>query len=242
MRANRWCLTAGLVAAAVAVWPGVALAASTISGTVTFDGKVPGLKPLSMDADPTCAKMHAKPAPNEMLVLGSGNTMGNIMVWVSKGLPEGKTWPVPKAPGGARSEGLHIRPARDGNHGRPDLQDPQLRRHPPQRPRPPQDQPGIQPADAADAQGDERDVRQAGAGLPDQVRRAPVDERLRRRVHAIRSSRSRNGREVHDLRPRPGDLRDHGLARAAGNADSHGHGRRRRNEDAGLQVHHACGK
>ena len=33
-----------------------------------------------------------------MLVLGSGNTMGNIMVWVSKGLPAGKTWPAPKTP------------------------------------------------------------------------------------------------------------------------------------------------
>ena len=45
-----------------------------------------------MDAEPVCHKMHGgKPVPNEMLVLGSGNTMGNIMVWVSKGLPAGKT-------------------------------------------------------------------------------------------------------------------------------------------------------
>ena len=83
-------LAAGLVAALV--WPGVAVAASTITGTVTFDGKVPGLKPLAMDAEPVCHKAHwGKPVPNEMLVLGSGNTMGNIMVWVSKGLPAGKT-------------------------------------------------------------------------------------------------------------------------------------------------------
>ena len=33
-----------------------------------------------------------------MLVLGSGNTMGNIMVYVSKGLPSGKTWPAPTTP------------------------------------------------------------------------------------------------------------------------------------------------
>ena len=64
----------------------------TITGTVTFDGKAPALKPLAMDAEPVCHKMHGgKPVPNEMLVLGSGNTMGNIMVWVSKGLPAGKT-------------------------------------------------------------------------------------------------------------------------------------------------------
>ena len=90
------CLAAGLIA--VAIWPGVAGAASYITGTVTFAGKVPNLRPLAMDADPACAKMHSGPVPNEMLVLGNGNTMGNIMVWVSKGLPAGKTYPAPKTP------------------------------------------------------------------------------------------------------------------------------------------------
>ena len=71
---------------------------SSITGTVTFDGKVPSLRPLTMDADPACAKMHSNPVPSEALVLGGGNTMGNIMVWVSKGLPEGKTFPAPKDP------------------------------------------------------------------------------------------------------------------------------------------------
>ena len=92
---NVW-LAAGLVG--MVLCPGVAIAASTISGTVTFEGKVPALKPLAMDADPACAKKHTKPVPSEMLDLGSGNTMGNILVWVSKGLPSGKTWPVPKTP------------------------------------------------------------------------------------------------------------------------------------------------
>jgi plastocyanin len=83
---------------AVTVWPGVAIAASSVSGTVTFAGKAPALKPLAMDADPVCAKKHAGPVAAEMLVLGSGNTMGNILVWVSKGLPAGKSWPAPQAP------------------------------------------------------------------------------------------------------------------------------------------------
>jgi plastocyanin len=91
---------AWLAAGLIAVWvsPGVAVAASSITGTVTFDGKVPTLRPLAMDADPACAKMHSAPVPNEMLVLGNGNTMGNILVWVSKGLPAGKKWPAPKTP------------------------------------------------------------------------------------------------------------------------------------------------
>jgi plastocyanin len=89
-------VAAGL--AATVAWPGAAFAASTITGTITFDGKAPTLRPLAMNADPACAKMHSGPVPNEMLVLGSGNTMGNILVWVSKGLPAGKTWPAPKTP------------------------------------------------------------------------------------------------------------------------------------------------
>jgi hypothetical protein len=93
---NKFRLAAMVVA--VSVWPGVAFAASSITGTVSFDGKAPKLRPLSMDAEPVCAKKHSKPVPNEMLVLGKGNTMGNIMVWVSKGLPAGKTWPAPKTP------------------------------------------------------------------------------------------------------------------------------------------------
>jgi len=91
-----FCVAAGLVAAAV--MPGAARRAATINGTVTFDGKPPVLKPIAMDADPACAKKHSSPVANEMLLLGSGNTMGNVMVYVSKGLPTGKTWPAPSAP------------------------------------------------------------------------------------------------------------------------------------------------
>jgi len=89
-------LAAALVA--VLVSPGVAVAASSITGSVTFDGKAPVLRPLAMDADPVCAHKHSGPVPNEMLALGSGNTMGNVLVWVSKGLAAGKTWPVPTTP------------------------------------------------------------------------------------------------------------------------------------------------
>jgi plastocyanin len=72
---------------------------SSITGTVTFAGTAPKLPPLTMNADPACEKMHAgAPAPNEALVLGDGNSMANILVWVSNGLPAGKTWPAPQTP------------------------------------------------------------------------------------------------------------------------------------------------
>ena len=90
----------GMAALLIAVlgWPSAAFAASTITGTITFTGKPPVLRPLAMEADPACLKMHPKPVLAETLVLGSGQTMGNMIVWVSKGLPAGKTWPAPKTP------------------------------------------------------------------------------------------------------------------------------------------------
>ncbi len=102
------CLAVGLLA--MAGWPSLALAASSVSGTVTFDGKAPTLRPLAMDADPACAKKHTTPVPSEALVLGTGNTMANIMVWVSKGLPAGKAWPAPKTPVVLDQNGCQYRP------------------------------------------------------------------------------------------------------------------------------------
>ena len=94
---NRLSLAAVLVA--VSSWPGVATAASSVTGIVTFAGSAPTFKPIALDAEPMCAKVHAgQPMMPEVLVLGNGNTMGNIMVWVSKGLPSGKTWPTPSTP------------------------------------------------------------------------------------------------------------------------------------------------
>ena len=72
--------------------------------------------------------------------------------------------------------------------------------------------------------------------LPHQVRRPPMDERLHRRLHPSLLLGDEHGREVHDLGPRPGDLRDHRLAGEAGDADGLGHGWRQRHEDPGLQV------
>jgi plastocyanin len=82
-------LTLGLLATAAR--------AGTVTGTVVYEGKVPTLKALSVAAEPICAKRHPT-VPNEALVLGAGNTMGNVMVRVVKGLAAGKTWPAPKEP------------------------------------------------------------------------------------------------------------------------------------------------
>jgi plastocyanin len=71
------------------------LQAQAVTGTVVYEGKVPTLRPVSMDGVPECAKKHAgKPVPSEALVLGAGNTMGNILVSV-KNAPAGKAPATP---------------------------------------------------------------------------------------------------------------------------------------------------
>ena len=92
------CLTATFAVLAFALLGGSAFAAATITGTITYEGKVPNLPPLNLSADAACAKKHATPQPSDLLVLGPGNTMANIMVSVVKGLPAGKTYPAPTTP------------------------------------------------------------------------------------------------------------------------------------------------
>jgi len=69
-----------------ALFVGDALAGG-VAGTVKYDGAVPKLRPIKMDADPGCAKKHSGPVTPEVLVLGEGNTMANIFVHVTGGLP-----------------------------------------------------------------------------------------------------------------------------------------------------------
>jgi plastocyanin len=71
--------------------------AGTITGTAVYEGKVPALKPLSVAAEPMCAKKH-ETVPNEALVLGTGNSMANVLVRVVSGLPAGKSFPAPTTP------------------------------------------------------------------------------------------------------------------------------------------------
>jgi plastocyanin len=99
---------AGVAVAGLVFWAAAA-GAGTITGTVTYEGKVPNLKPLAVAAEPMCAKKHAT-VPNEALVLGTNNAMANIMVRVVSGLPAGKAWPSPKEPVVMNQDGCQYKP------------------------------------------------------------------------------------------------------------------------------------
>ncbi|MEO7987821.1 MAG: carboxypeptidase regulatory-like domain-containing protein [Gemmatimonadales bacterium] len=57
----------------------------TVSGTVTFTGTPPKMRPIDMAKEPSCAKQHATPIMNESVVTGAGNTVEWVVVYVSTG-------------------------------------------------------------------------------------------------------------------------------------------------------------
>jgi plastocyanin len=84
--------------------------AGKITGTVKFEGQAPVLKPLETSGDPVCAAMHKdSPLPNEVLVLGPGQTMANVVVRVTKGAPA-KDYPVPSEPVVLTQQGCRYAP------------------------------------------------------------------------------------------------------------------------------------
>jgi plastocyanin len=86
-----WIATLALMFFGANAWAG-----ATVTGTVKFEGEAPAMKTLAMDADPVCVTNNAgKEVKSETLVLGAGNTMGNIFVRVKSGLPAGKTYTAP---------------------------------------------------------------------------------------------------------------------------------------------------
>lgn len=69
---------------------------SVIRGTVSFDGDViPPAPSIQMGADPNCARLHEGPVSNELVIVGEGNGLGNVFVWVKEGLG-GKTFAPPE--------------------------------------------------------------------------------------------------------------------------------------------------
>jgi len=57
----------------------------TVSGKVTFTGTPGKMKPIDMSKEPSCAKQHATPQMTEAVVSGPGDTLANVVVYVSAG-------------------------------------------------------------------------------------------------------------------------------------------------------------
>lgn len=86
--------------------------AGSIGGKITFDGRLPAMRPVQVSADPGCAKMHDPSTPllTEFLVAGEGNTIANVIVRVTKGLPANAEYPVPADPVEVTQHGCRYAP------------------------------------------------------------------------------------------------------------------------------------
>ncbi len=68
-----------------------------VAGVVRFDGELPDLPPLNMEADPACAAQHDEPVYPEVLAVDADSGLGNVLVHVADGVPGGP-YPLPEAP------------------------------------------------------------------------------------------------------------------------------------------------
>ena len=72
--------------------------AGDVSGTITFEGSAPKMKPLRMDADPVCVANNEVKPRKEWLILGKDNGVKNMLVYVkeSKSGSLSKNYDAPK--------------------------------------------------------------------------------------------------------------------------------------------------
>ena len=59
-----------------------------ISGTVTYEGIAAKQVPIDMSKEPTCSKQHSTPLMTETVVVGPGNALVNVIVYISAGSPD----------------------------------------------------------------------------------------------------------------------------------------------------------
>ncbi|MDB4899051.1 MAG: hypothetical protein JWN53_859 [Gemmatimonadetes bacterium] len=78
-----------LIAAAAAATMGAlrtpVIAAGSISGTVTYTGTMPKMKPIDMAKEPTCAAEHTTPVMTESAIAGPNNSLEHVVVYISAG-------------------------------------------------------------------------------------------------------------------------------------------------------------
>ena len=60
----------------------------TISGKVTYTGTPAKQKQIDMSKEPSCAKQHTTPQMTETVVPSAGNTLENVVVYISAGAPD----------------------------------------------------------------------------------------------------------------------------------------------------------
>ena len=65
---------------------GIIYAGGSITGTITFEGKAPKMKPLKVDADPICVANNEIAPKKEWLILDENKGVKNMLVFITEGL------------------------------------------------------------------------------------------------------------------------------------------------------------
>jgi Carboxypeptidase regulatory-like domain len=63
-------------------------AGGTVSGKVTYEGTPAKQKPIDMSKEPSCAKQYTTPPTTETVVAGPGNSLADVVVYISAGAPD----------------------------------------------------------------------------------------------------------------------------------------------------------
>src|SRR5262245_51700920 len=87
--------------------PPAPIGASTISGTVKLEGTPPEARVIKMGSDPLC--MPEGPSLSEVVVVGPGNGLQNVFVYVKDGLGDRK-FTAPSTPVVLDQRGCRYRP------------------------------------------------------------------------------------------------------------------------------------
>ena len=66
----------------------------SISGKVAYEGTPARQKPIDMSKEPGCAAQHPTPITTETVVVGPGNALVNVVVYISAGAPDESTPPT----------------------------------------------------------------------------------------------------------------------------------------------------
>ena len=87
--------------------PPAPIGASTISGTVKLEGTPPEARVIKMTSDPLC--MPEGPTLSEVVLVGPGNGLQNVFVYVKEGLGD-RTFTAPQTPVVLDQKGCKYRP------------------------------------------------------------------------------------------------------------------------------------
>jgi hypothetical protein len=90
------CLVLAVLAALTLTQKVGAAGGGSITGSVKLSGPAPHMKGIDMSKDPYCSKAHATDPPHlENVVVGQGDGLGNVVLYISEGLTGNEADVVP---------------------------------------------------------------------------------------------------------------------------------------------------